>query len=598
MNRLALRTFQIWAIASFLPAGLLTALLLVANPGTARPAVALELFAVMLWVSALVHAAVAAGLALLRGGLGFAFRLRPSWPPFLAFGLLAFEPVWILWNRLGMAHQFASVRPFLTWTGVLENLLLGMLGATVLATGLAARRWGPVAAVPGLLIGAGISAGLLARNAAEEVSHRIYSPERILEAAGPARGIAARMTGVGGRGPVIVLGIDGLDWSVMVPLLEEGALPNLAATIRGGSFGYLDNGDESLSARIWNTIYSGRSVTSHGIPGFWKLELPRSGASFPELLIQPPGIDTFYGLRRLLAKLPSAGLWRMAPVDSGDRRVKMIWDVASEAGQRVVVANALTSVPVRPVNGAMIALRSVADASNTYPPELARRWRPTREPPPAGVEEEFDAFHQRLREEVAFTRDLFRQYRVDLGVYYTHFLDTISHRNWDFHSRGSFLIRARPEALDEAAWEALVRERLADPAFLAYVLIDRILGEFRRDFPDATFLICSDHGWTYSGYEHFGSPDGVVILSGPQVRRGRALNGCRTEDIAPTVLALLGIPLSGELEGRPWGGALEEPGRYLAVDSYGDPAAPVRAVRGSVEDREELQRLRSLGYLN
>ena len=107
-------------------------------------------------------------------------------------------------------------------------------------------------------------------------------------------------------------------------------------------------------------------------------------------------------------------------------------------------------------------------------------------------------------------------------------------------------------------------------------------------------MICSDHGWTFGGYTHLGSPNGVVILAGPQIRGG-VLEGARIEDIAPTTLALLGVPLSAELAGEVLVAALIRPPELRRVASYGP--LPKSSSADSAVDQEEIERLRALGYI-
>ena len=270
----------------------------------------------------------------------------------------------------------------------------------------------------------------------------------------------------------------------------------------------------------------------------------------------------------------------------------MVWDVASEHGIRVVVANPLTISPVSPVHGAMIAYRSKADESFAYPPGLVARWQPTSLQDSS--EKGFAERYLRLEEEVDFTIDLFREYDVELGVYYTHFVDTESHWNWDFHARDAFFLHALPKDLDDGAWERLVVDNVGDRAFRAYTFADAVLGRFLEAFPHATFLVCSDHGWTYSGYEHFGAQDGVLMISGPGVTAGGTLLGASTVDVTPTVLSLLDLPLSRELEGEVLSEAFLAVPATRFVDTYGSPTpSPAKPV----VDEEELERLRALGYL-
>jgi hypothetical protein len=71
----------------------------------------------------------------------------------------------------------------------------------------------------------------------------------------------------------------------------------------------------------------------------------------------------------------------------------------------------------------------------------------------------------------------------------------------------------------------------------------------------------------------------------------------RPEDVAPSILARAGIPLAEDLPGRP-AAALFAPASLetATVPTYGPRIAP-GATGGTVTDREYLEKLRSLGYL-
>jgi hypothetical protein len=73
----------------------------------------------------------------------------------------------------------------------------------------------------------------------------------------------------------------------------------------------------------------------------------------------------------------------------------------------------------------------------------------------------------------------------------------------------------------------------------------------------------------------------------------------RPFDVAPTLLARAGVPAARDLSGRPLSG-LFLPGSLetATVATYGDRIAPVAAARGRETDREYLEKLKSLGYLN
>ncbi len=90
--------------------------------------------------------------------------------------------------------------------------------------------------------------------------------------------------------------------------------------------------------------------------------------------------------------------------------------------------------------------------------------------------------------------------------------------------------------------------------------------------------------------------DGIVILAGPGIPAGTHIEGANIIDIAPTVLALMGLPVPGEMDGK----------ALLGVEARqaGGPKVPGQAQGGggenpySEEDEAQvMERLRELGYV-
>jgi predicted AlkP superfamily phosphohydrolase/phosphomutase len=96
--------------------------------------------------------------------------------------------------------------------------------------------------------------------------------------------------------------------------------------------------------------------------------------------------------------------------------------------------------------------------------------------------------------------------------------------------------------------------------------------------------------------------DGLLLLWGPGVRRGTQVEGATIVDVAPTVLALLGVPIPADMDGRVLSAALE--GGLLAdlnitYEEAGERiTAHQPAPQMSAEDEELIrQHLRGLGYV-
>ena len=525
-------------------------------------------------------------------------QTRERWVAFLVSGLVAANAAWALlqlMHLMAVILSFNADRAFVTIAGVVQGTLLLLAAAAIVVGAVLSgtRRSALRIGVPAALVAVTLAVACLPWN---EPAVRRYVVSDIREAAGStgrAEPVAAATDPPERR--LIVLGIDGMNWEVATPLMRAGKLPNLGRMVASGAIGYLDNGDETVSPRIWTTMFSGRSIHDHGIYAFEKWRLPWTGALVSDMYLSKRAAKWIFGLETLLKRLPGFVGARPVPTTSVDARVKLLWDIASDYGHRVLVANALGIVPVRPVNGAMVAFRQSLDANTIYPLELAASWEPQTpityiDKTPAEIA---DSFIETTNAEIEYSIGLAEAIDAELSVFYTTMLDSVAHRSWWFYSSQT-LIQDAPDGLSNDEWEEFVVDNNDAPPFRVYVALDRMLGDILSAFPDATIMICSDHGWTFSGHTHFGSPDGVLIVSGPDVVAAD-LSDARVEDIAPTIIAWLGAPLSAELEGRPITEAFRGQAAVGTVASYGPP--PRGVTDASVVDEEELRRLRALGYI-
>lgn len=117
---------------------------------------------------------------------------------------------------------------------------------------------------------------------------------------------------------------------------------------------------------------------------------------------------------------------------------------------------------------------------------------------------------------------------------------------------------------------------------------------FNQGFAEKTVMPSTQHGQPRSG-DH--RQYGVFMLQGPRIRQGLEMDA-EIIDVTPTMLALMGIPLSDDLDGRPLTEAmLPEHLEAYPVRRYKEAPYGAREER-SEEDEEKLQeRLRDLGYL-
>jgi hypothetical protein len=67
---------------------------------------------------------------------------------------------------------------------------------------------------------------------------------------------------------VVLVGIDGLGWSLADPMLAAGEMPHLAAILERGAAADLETVEPLISPVVWTSIATGRSPDAHGIKGF------------------------------------------------------------------------------------------------------------------------------------------------------------------------------------------------------------------------------------------------------------------------------------------------------------------------------------------
>jgi predicted AlkP superfamily phosphohydrolase/phosphomutase len=141
------------------------------------------------------------------------------------------------------------------------------------------------------------------------------------------------------RAPVVVIGLDGADFDLLLPWLEAGELPNLKAFLDEAAVGDLTTVYPILSPVCWTSAVTGVNPGKHGIFDFQKQD-PAGG---------DPLIET-----------------------ATHRRALPLWMLLSDTGHRVGVMNVPMTYPPDPVRGAMISGFPFpsGEVNITYPPEL------------------------------------------------------------------------------------------------------------------------------------------------------------------------------------------------------------------------------------
>lgn len=421
-------------------------------------------------------------------------------------------------------------------------------------------------------------------------------------AAGLLAGCAPEETG---RTPVVMIGIDGAEWNVIDAMIAEGELPHLARIKREGAWGYLLNPGPAVSPVVWTTFATGHFGRRHGI---------------------------------LAHTWPYDGGAGQRPVSSDLRQVPALWNVASHYGLRSVVLGYFVTHPAENIDGVMVSPRAPRGVPGSIAPpdaldldaeryrELGERevqqglwsrylgWaydpRQADEPgspyqEPARIVNERN-IHKRIVEDEFLRRaalDLVEE-PADLFIAYYRLPDFMSHSLWLYYDDSDFADPADPEA------KALFGEAVTE----SYRFVDEAVGELLERFNgQANVMIVSDHGFGASlkmerGKETRSShltgdhrPNGVVLATGPDIAPGE-LRGMTIMEVAPTLAALLGVPVADELPGKVEARLLRpgylEKHPLMSVPDYAQVTVErTSAALDAAAEDEDLASLRGLGYI-
>jgi type I phosphodiesterase/nucleotide pyrophosphatase len=332
--------------------------------------------------------------------------------------------------------------------------------------------------------------------------------------------------------PVVVVGMDGLEWEVLTPLLEANKMPNFQALIDRGIAGGLATFQPTFSPVVWTTIATGVPKEEHGIRYFSEM---KNG------------------------KVVKDGL----PYTSNSRRVPAVWNIVSDQGRDVLSVGWWVSWPAEAVNGRIVASYAAQAQGNlfwkagvwkeglpelTSPPDLMFNYvleqlekgglegpvrdqyeqlfgilpKPNGKLDPWAFPRERDAFfrtgfHGDRTHLNIFLEQLERQV-ADLNLVYFGLPDVAGHFWWRYREPGDFQY-----SIDETQLKFL-QNRIDQ----SYIAVDGFLGEIVADLPaNARILVVSDHGMHGGNFKnpnhpqsgvHEDAPPGVFIAAGPGIR--------------------------------------------------------------------------------
>jgi len=252
----------------------------------------------------------------------------------------------------------------------------------------------------------------------------------------------------------LLIGVDGMEISVLEEMWSQGKLPNLKKLCDEGICGK-NVGEYSSSPIIWTTIATGMKSEKHGIESF-----------------TVKGEDG-----------------NLMPVSSTMRKVPAIWNMLSTVGRKVGVLGWWVTWPAEEINGAMLTARaSKPDVDNrVHPPEL-QKYFDEELPKTAAAQDLFKSCAQFAPNDAwvgHYGKEMMDSGDYDLVMAYFRCIDVVSHQYWAFY---------QPEKFDNISKSEI--EKWGDIIPANYEATDAMVGDLLESAgDDVNVILASDHGF-------------------------------------------------------------------------------------------------------
>ena len=361
------------------------------------------------------------------------------------------------------------------------------------------------------------------------------------------------------RPHVVVIGVNGMEWDFIRPLLLRGEMPNLSRVLHSGVYGKLRTVGSPNCPKVYSAIATSTPPEQNGITGFV--------------------VGGITANTNMLKEEP-------------------LWSILSKQGITVGMANVPATFPVMPVNGYMVSgmltrgkecedgvlcspkLSEVQGGDAVYPKSMVSELQanvgdfyidcarmPSANELKGKETEVIDAWLNKVA--------IIRSQQTKLFDY------LLTHHPTDFTMLaqscedrvGHWLYPIQPH---NAGFNPKVNAVRLDAFPSQYVAFDKVLGKVLEHVDASTYLlILSDHGIKplrefeedpHMHMDHGGTTPvvakhdfadgddvpGGFIMMGPDVRKNVRLMGFSASvfDIAPTILHLYGIPQPPQMKGH------------------------------------------------
>ena len=278
---------------------------------------------------------------------------------------------------------------------------------------------------------------------------------------------------------LLFIGIDGVTWDVLMPLINEGKTPNIARLMEEGVYGELESIEPMMSPVIWTSIATGMMPEKHGITNFYSTQNSLKSPRIWEILSH---YGESIGIFEWLLTSPPKPIkhfivpgWLSTRSDTHPPELEFIKRLTFEGKKRDGNLLSYINLMLKSFKNGL-RLSTIIRAANSILPLLIRR------------PDFYDVIYRKILLKLYIYGDfavhLLRKYQPDFSAFIFYATDQIPHHYWRF---------MEPAKFDDVNERDI--KRYGDIIRRTYCKTDEVIGRILEVTPDdTTVIILSDHG--------------------------------------------------------------------------------------------------------
>lgn len=244
---------------------------------------------------------------------------------------------------------------------------------------------------------------------------------------------------------LILLGLDGATWDLIIPWINDNKLPNFKKLIDKGSYGNLESTIPHVTPPAWTSMSSGKNPAKHNIYDFMSIKKVNNH-------------------------------WKNKVYSSKSKKSEEIWDLLNK---KSIIVNVPLTFPPKKINGIMISGMYTPDDKSdfTYPKEIKNDIFNVA--PEYKTELRWGEYKEQKEK---FLKDLYKMTDERIKLFWH-----LYQKEWDFY----FFVFVGTDRIQHIIWDN-------DELLRYYSYLDQFLGEVLNEIKgkNITLMMTSDHGFS------------------------------------------------------------------------------------------------------